>query len=323
MSGSLVVVENAVKSFPVGRSSLRLGHIVALDRVSLEVCEGQTIGLVGESGCGKSTLGRCILHLLALDKGVIRVRGQEVQGMSEKEFRPLRRQLQMVFQNVKMSFNPAMMIGQSLVDAMRLYRDLTREDKMARALDLLDCVQLSARFASQFPSEVSGGELQRAALARALAVEPRFIFLDEPTSDLDMSIRGQIVNLLLDIQERNAMAYIFVSHDLRLIQYVADELHVMYMGQIVEVGKRDEVFESPLHPYTRALLAATLVGRDERQQTRQSALKGEVMSQRWVGQGCKLFSRCAQSTARCSEEPQILRTVYPGRQVRCWRISEG
>lgn len=322
MNAPLLEIEGAIKNFQVRRSPFRRSQIVALDGVHLAVKDGQTIGLVGESGCGKSTLGRCILHLLRLDEGSIQFRGRGINDLSEKAFRPLRRELQIVFQNPKASFNPAMTIGQSLIDAMRLRSDLSHSDKMTYSLQLLDRVQLNSRFAAHAPSEMSGGELQRAALARALAVEPSFVFLDEPTSALDMSIRGQIVNLLLDLQERYKMAYIFVSHDLLLIKYVADSICVMYMGQIVEVGKRDDVFESPFHPYTRALLAATLVGRNQRRLIRQHALKGEVIGQGWSGRGCKLFPRCAEARERCSQEPQVLRIVCPGRQVRCWRVGE-
>jgi peptide/nickel transport system ATP-binding protein len=322
MSEPLLQVANATKRFNVRHSPFRRSRITALDDVSLDVAEGETIGLVGESGCGKSTMGRCILHLVLLDGGAIRFRGREVQGLPEREFRPLRREVQMVFQNPRTSFNPALTIGQSLVDAMRLRNELAAGDKMTYALEMLDRVQLSPRFVMQFPRETSGGELQRVALARALVVAPKFIFLDEPTSALDMSIRGQIVNLLLDIQERDRLAYIFVSHDLLLIKYVANVIYVMYKGQIVETGTRDEIFESPLHPYTRALLAATLVGRKQRRETRRHSLRGEVAGERWSGAGCKLYPRCAEALERCATESQALVTLYPGRQVRCWRAQE-
>jgi len=319
MNTPFIKIEDAVKIFTLHGLAFRRKSFFAIDHVSMEIKQGQTIGLVGESGSGKSTLGRCILSLLRLDGGKIIFRGLKIHNMKAREFRPLRRELQMVFQSPKTSFNPSMTIGQSIINAMCLRTDLSKKAKLEYLIELLNQVQLSPLFAGKFPWEVSGGELQRAGLARALAVQPKFIFLDEPTSALDISIRGQIVNLLLDIQERNKLTYIFVSHDLQLIRYVADYIYVMYMGQIMESGKREELFSYPLHPYTRALLRATLLGREERRQARLQSLKGEVIAYDWSGKGCKLAPRCAEATPKCFEETQFLHTIN-GRQVRCWRV---
>lgn len=316
-------IQNAVKVFTMRRRSLKRVSMTAVDDVSLIVRRGETVGLVGESGSGKSTLGRAILRLLDLDGGKILFEGQEIQGLSEREFRPLRTKLQMVFQNPATSFNPAMTIGQTLVDAMCLSRHLTLKQKEQRALALLDQMELDERFVALYPYEMSGGQLQRVALARALAPEPDFIFLDEPTAALDMSIRGQIINLLLSLQRQSSLSFIFVSHDLRVIRYIAHYVYVMYLGQIVEAGPKHAVFETPRHPYTRALLAATLIGQAERGEMRRTGmLAGEVIQRTPDFAGCKLYGRCRYATERCAHEPQALRTVAPDHWVRCWRAEE-
>lgn len=221
------------------------------------------MGLVGESGSGKSTLGRSILRLTTLDAGKILYEGQEIQHLSESQFRPLRRKLQMVFQNPLTSFNPMMTIEAALLDSMRLVTELSPSEKKQRVFQLLDQVELSERFAKLYPYEMSGGQLQRAALARALAPDPDFIFLDEPTAALDMSIKGQIVNLLVRLQRETRISFIFVSHDLRVVRYIADRVYVMYRGEIVEAGSKQQIFENPQHAYTRMLLDATLIGRSK------------------------------------------------------------
>jgi oligopeptide/dipeptide ABC transporter ATP-binding protein len=319
----VLVVQNAVKVFTVRRRSLKRVSMTAVDDVSLTVRRGETVGLVGESGSGKSTLGRAILRLLDLDGGKVLFEGQEIQGLSEREFRPLRAKIQMVFQDPATSFNPTMTIGQTLVDAMRLAGHLTLKQKEQRALALLDQMQLDERFVALYPYEMSGGQLQRVALARALAPEPDFIFLDEPTAALDMSVRGQIINLLLSLQRQSSLSLIFVSHDLRVIRYIADRVYVMYLGQVVETGTKRAVFESPRHPYTRALLAATLIGQAERGEMRRAGmLAGEVTHRAPDFAGCRLYGRCRHATDRCAREPQALRAVAPDHWARCWRAEE-
>ncbi|MBP8972239.1 MAG: ABC transporter ATP-binding protein [Anaerolineae bacterium] len=318
-----LVVQNAVKVFTVRRRSLKRVSMTAVDDVSLTVRRGETVGLVGESGSGKSTLGRAILRLLDLDGGKILFEGREIQGLSEREFRPLRAKIQMVFQNPATSFNPTMTIGQTLVDAMRLARHLTLKQKEQRALALLDQMQLDERFAALYPYEMSGGQLQRVALARALAPEPDFIFLDEPTAALDMSVRGQIINLLLSLQRQSRLSFVFVSHDLRVIRYIANRVYVMYLGQVVETGTKRTVFETPRHPYTRALLAATLIGQAERGEMRRAGmLAGEVTQEAPDFAGCKLYGRCRVAADRCAREPQALRAIAPDHWARCWRAEE-
>ncbi len=320
---TILTVEDAVKTFTVRRRSLQRVRMTAVDGATVTVRRGETVGLVGESGSGKSTLGRCILHLMQLDQGKIIFEGQEIQALRERDFRPLRSRIQMVFQNPLTSFNPMLTIGQTLLDAMRLVADLSTQEKRQRVLALLDQIQLDERFAGLYPYEMSGGQLQRVALARALAPNPDFIFLDEPTAALDMSIRGQIVNLLLQLRRQGNLSSIFVSHDLRVIRYVADRIYVMYLGQIVEAGEKHQVFTTPHHPYTRSLLAATLIGQTDREKIqRRSAVSGEVVQKAQDYHGCRLYGRCRFSQEACAREPQVLREIQPAHWVRCWRAEE-
>ncbi len=312
----LLVVQGAVKRFALRRRSLKRTMAVALDGVDLTVDRGQTVAVVGESGSGKSTLGRAILHLIRLDAGRILFEGREIQDLDEAAFRPLRAELQMVFQNPAASFDPMMTIGDTLVDAMHMLQGVDREEKYRRAMRYLSEMQLNERFAGLYPYEMSGGQLQRVALARALVPEPKLIFLDEPTAALDMSIRGQIINLLMRLQERQRLAFIFISHDLRVVRYVADHVLVMYLGEVVESAPKAPLFRAPRHPYTQALLAATHVAAGDRR----LGLHGEVAG--IAGSGCRLAQRCPHAVARCRVERQELRTIAPDHAVRCWRAEE-
>ncbi len=316
----LLCVERSVKRYALRRLGVRRSHVAALDGVSLAVRRGECVGLVGESGSGKSTLGRCVLNLTPLDAGRIVFQGQEIQALGERDWRPLRRQLQMVFQNPLTSFNPMMTIEQSLQDALRHTTGMEAAARRNHAQVLLEQVQLDQRFAALYPYELSGGQLQRAAIARALAPGPDFLFLDEPTAALDMSIKGQIVNLLRDLQRRHERALIFVSHDLRSVRYVADRICVMYQGQVVEQGSRAAVFDRPRHPYTRALLAATLIGRRARAASTAPGGIGEPAER--SPEGCRLVGRCPFAQERCRREPQELRPIAPGHEVRCWRSED-
>jgi len=313
----LLRVEGATKRFALRRTGLRRRETIALDGVDLAVAPGETVGIVGESGSGKSTLGRAIVRLIRLDAGRIVFEGREVQDLDDAVFRPLRARLQMVFQNPLASFNPAMTIGDALVDAMRLVDGLTTAEKHERAAALLADVQGDARFAALYPYEVSGGQLQRAALGRALAPGPKLVFLDEPTSALDMSIRGQVVNLLLRLQRQSGVAFLFVSHDLRVIRYCAHRVVVLYLGEVVETAPKAKLFAAPRHPYTDALLASTRLGGGERRLSLHGEATAEVPEA-----SCRLAPRCPHALPRCRSERQVLREVAPGHLVRCWRAEE-
>lgn len=314
----LLAVEGATKRYPVRGRGLRRAEVTVLDGVDVTVDEGETLGVVGESGSGKSTLGRAIMRLIDLDGGRILFEGRQVQGLGDAAFRPYRARTQMVFQNPATSFNPMMTIEDALLDAMRLLRDRSLADKRRRAAALLDEVELDTRFLALYPHEMSGGQLQRVAVARALAPSPKLVFLDEPTAALDMSIRGQVVNKLRELQHRQRLGFVLVSHDLRTVRYVADRVVVMYMGQIVESAPKPALFAAPAHPYTRALLAATRIGDAD---AAAHALKGELAGTA-PALGCRLAGRCPHALARCTREPQPLRPLGTDRLVRCWRAEE-
>jgi oligopeptide/dipeptide ABC transporter ATP-binding protein len=319
----LLEVEDLVKTYTVRRGIMRRENITAVEGVSFNVEYGETLALVGESGCGKSTIGKCILGLVKIDQGTIRFQDQEIQDLSGTEFKPFRKHIQMVFQDPLSSFNPMMKISRTLMDPLRLRDDLTKADRYAEIIKLLDDVRLDHNYASLYPRQMSGGQLQRVGIARAIASQPELVFLDEPTSALDMSIRGQIVNLLLDLQRDRNLSYVLVTHDLRLVLSMADRVVMMYLGEIVEEGRADEIFRQPLHPYTQGLLSAALLGEEiERQQGDEVQLQGEVIALAADYVGCKLYKRCPFALDRCAEEPQELREVMPGRRVRCWRALD-
>lgn len=315
-------VAELVKKFPIRLSAFKRGTLVAVDRVSFRIQEEETLGLVGESGCGKSTVGRCILHLLRPDSGTVTYRGTEISALSERQFRPFRKHIQMVFQNPLTSFNRVKPVRASIFEALSLL-NLDRESKKRQCQRLLEEVGLRPELGSRFPFQLSGGQLQRVAIARALAPNPDFIFLDEPTAALDMSIRGQIVNLLLGVQERRRTSYLLVSHDLRVIYSMAHKVMVMYLGQIVEDASKEELFAHCLHPYTRSLFRATLIGRAEPAlSAKYNLVSGEVMQVTEEFRGCKLFQRCKISQPDCSKDVPPLIELRPGHYVRCWRARE-
>jgi oligopeptide/dipeptide ABC transporter ATP-binding protein len=319
----LLEVENLVKTYLIRHSLFQRGILTAVSGVSFHVERGETLALVGESGCGKSTIGRCILRLIDLDRGAIRFQDQEIQQLSSTHFRPYRKYLQMVFQDPLGSFNPMMKISRALLEPLRLRDDLTEAERKVEIINLLEHVKLDKRFANLYPRQMSGGQLQRVGIARAIASRPKLIFLDEPTSALDMSIRGQIVNLLLDLQQEENLSYVLVTHDLRLVRSMANRVLVMYLGEVVEEGRVEDIFSQPLHPYTRGLLAATLVGQARAHRRREAIqLKGEVLAMSPEYVGCKLYKRCPFAQPRCADEPQVLREIIPKRWVRCWRAED-
>jgi len=321
LTGSVLEVEAVRKTFRQSAGIARgMRAIAAVDGVDLRLERGRTVALVGESGCGKSTLARLILRLHKPDSGRIRLLGHEVQDLSERAFRPLRRHVQMVFQNPLGSFDPMHTIGTSVAETMRLRANGGSTEGAVG--ELLTEVGLSPRFAKLKPRAVSGGELQRAAIARALAPHPDLVVMDEPTSALDMSIQGQVLSLLKALQERHGLSYLIATHDLRTVRLVADEVMVMYLGQVVESGPTEEILTRPTHPYTRGLLyASDLTGRtDEKDRT--VRIKGAVRTAEPGFRGCRLVDRCPVAAERCREE-QELTEVGPGHRARCWRAVTG
>ncbi|MGC8874266.1 MAG: oligopeptide/dipeptide ABC transporter ATP-binding protein [Chloroflexia bacterium] len=313
-----------VKRFRVRQSLARHTVVTAVNGVSFSVRPRETVALVGESGCGKTTVGKLALGFLPPDAGQVRFRDKPLNALSGEERLAYRRSVQMVFQNPLASFNPMMSIGATLLDALRLRNDLSRSEKEAEVIRLLQRVGLEPEMATRYPSEMSGGQLQRVGVARALAPGPSFIFLDEPTSALDMSVRGQVINLLLDLQADRGLAYLLVSHDLRVVRAMAHYMLVMYLGQVLEEGPVEEVLSRPLHPYTQSLLAATLLGfLAQAPAVRRVRVRGEVLQLPPGYHGCSLYRRCPLVAERCQQEPQRLAEVSPGHWVRCWRVLEG
>ena len=306
----LLEVTDLVKHFPIKSGVLidrQVGAVQAVDGVSLSVAPGETLGLVGESGCGKSTLARTILQLLKPTSGSVRFDGDEIAGASRRRLRPLRREMQMIFQDPYASLNPRKRVGQIVGGPLKLHGLADGKELRRQTESLLDRVGLSSEHYNRYPHEFSGGQRQRIGIARALALKPKLIIADEPVSALDVSIQAQIINLLEDLQEEFALTYIFVAHDLGVVRHVADRVAVMYLGKIVELGPADEVYANPVHPYTEALLSAvpipdprTNAGRTPR------VLEGDVPSPADPPRACRFHTRCPYATEICSEVEPLL-----------------
>ena len=318
--GPVVEVRELVKDYVTRDAKLRRRTARAVDGVSFEIRAGETFAIVGESGSGKTTVGRVLLKLTGATGGSVLFAGREIQDEPERHFRPRRRHMQMVFQDPLAAFDPQTTIGSALREFTRPAGLRTRAEQNAAIAEAIRRVGLEPELAERRPSQVSGGQLQRLSIARSLLPEPDLLFLDEPTSSLDVSIRGQIVNLLLDLQERDALAYLLVAHDLRVVYAMAHRVAVMYLGQFVEVGSRDQVYANPRHPYTRGLLDAADLD-DPPRAADPVRLVGEISEEATRRPGCRLSMRCPFAVGRC-EEPQPLTETESGHLVRCWRAIE-
>lgn len=322
---SILDVRGLKKYFPIysGLFAQRVeGWVRAVDDVSFSIRCGETLGLVGESGCGKTTTGRCILQLDRPTAGEVLFEGQNLARMADAALRPLRRQMQIVFQDPYSSLNPRMTIGQILSEPIRVHRispDGRRyEDRVA---ELLSVVGLNPLMAGRYPHELSGGQRQRVGIARALALEPKFIVCDEPISALDVSIQAQILNLLEELQERFGLTYLFIAHDLSVVRHISDRIVVMYLGKVVEIAGRQELYENPLHPYTKALLSAVPIPDPLVEARRERiVLGGEVPSPLNPPHGCIFHSRCPIAVEECSQRVPELREVRPNHRAACIRV---
>jgi oligopeptide/dipeptide ABC transporter ATP-binding protein len=312
----LLRVENLVKLFPVTRGAIlrrTVGVVHAVDGVSFWLAEGETLGLVGESGSGKSTVARCILRLVEPTSGRIVFRGRDVSSVSQKTLRALRRNMQIVFQDPYGSLNPRMTVQDLVAEPLRFHgladgRRVTRQ----RVGEVLELVGLSAEQAGRYPHAFSGGQRQRIAIARALACRPKLLVLDEPVSALDVSIRGQILNLLEDLQAELGLSYLFIAHDLSLVRHIADRVCVMYLGKVVETADRDDLFEAPQHPYTQALLSAVPVPDPAKERSRgRLPVRGEIPSPLEPPPACRYHTRCFKAQPVCSEHEPPLEEVAP------------
>ncbi len=315
----LARAQNVSKHFPVGRRLFGLqprSWLRAVDGVSLDIPTGATVGLVGESGCGKSTLGRLFIRLLEPTDGAIVFEGTDITRLGGEALRPLRPRFQMVFQDPMGSLDPRVRVGESVSEPLLIAGSGNRRDRREQARAMLELVGMGADALDRYPHEFSGGQRQRIGIARALVVRPAFIVADEPVSALDVSVRAQIINLFQDIQERFGLAYLFVSHDLSVVRHIADHVAVMYLGKLVENGPARELFSAPLHPYSKALLAAAPPTRPNRTRER-VVVEGDLPSPLEAPQGCAFHTRCPLAQARCREETPLLRGVGSDRTVAC------
>ncbi len=321
-AGVLLAATDVVRHFPVrGTGVLRrqIGVVHAVDGVSLEVRERETLGLVGESGCGKSTLGRALLRLSDLTSGRVVFDGQDISTLSRAALRPLRREMQMVFQDPYASLNPRKRVGAILATPFLIHGTLPRSRIPGRVRELLELVGLPAAAATRYPHEFSGGQRQRIGIARAIALEPRLIVADEPVSALDVSIQAQVINLFTDLQEQLGLTYVIVAHDLSVVRQVSDRIAVMYLGQIVELGPAEDVCANPVHPYTEALLSAVPIPDAEVSARRERiVLAGDVPSPITPPPGCRFHPRCRYATEVCrTTQPPLVPHRGPGHVAAC------
>ena len=313
---ALIEVENLKKYFATPR-----GKVHAVDDVSFTIDEGSTVGLVGESGCGKSTLGRTIVHLLDSTGGKIYFQGKDVTKVNRKQAKELREDLQFIFQDPFSSLNPRMTVKSTVQEPLILSGKYKKQELDDVTFQVMERVGLEKRFQHSFPHELDGGRRQRVGIARALAVDPRFIVCDEPVSALDVSIQAQILNLLMDLQEKEDLTYLFVTHDLSVVRHISDCICVMYLGHLVEKSPTKELFESPLHPYSKALLSA-VPSIDIHKKRERIILKGEISSPIDPKPGCRFANRCLYAQEQCRGSDIALEEVSPGHLVACRRIKE-
>ncbi|HWR60077.1 MAG TPA: oligopeptide/dipeptide ABC transporter ATP-binding protein [Clostridia bacterium] len=310
----LIQVDNLKKYFNVGPGQV----LKAVDDVSFYIYEGETLGLVGESGCGKSTTGRTMIRLYEATGGKVLFDGKDVHSMSRPEQKEFTKQAQMIFQDPYASLNPRMTVGDIIGEGIDIHGIFSGKDRMARIFELLQTVGLNKEHASRFPHEFSGGQRQRIGVARALAIEPRFIVCDEPISALDVSIQAQVVNLLIKLQQGMNLTYLFIAHDLSMVKHISDRVAVMYLGTVAELAASKELYDNPLHPYTQALLSAIPIPDPDIEKGRQRILlEGDVPSPINPAPGCRFKARCKYAKDICSSEMPLFREVGPDHFVAC------
>jgi oligopeptide transport system ATP-binding protein len=320
-SQSLVQVKHLRKYFPITKGILfqrEIGSVKAVDDVSFDIQKGETLGLVGESGCGKTTTGRTLIQLYRPTTGEVFFDGVNLVQTQGKELRDLRKHMQMIFQDPYASLNPRWTISRIITEPLRVHNIVQGKESVEKVTELLELVQLNANFMNRYPHEFSGGQRQRIGIARALATTPKFIVCDEPISALDVSIQAQIVNLLEDLQEQLGLTYLFIAHDLSMVRHICDRVAVMYLGVIVELADRDELYDNPLHPYTQALLSAVPIPDPRITRARKRIiLEGAPPSPENIAAGCRFHPRCPNVKEGCKTETPQWREVKPGHWVTC------
>ncbi len=318
----LVEVEHLTKFFPVRRGVLQRVHawVQAVDDVSFHILQGETLGLVGESGCGKTTVGRTMLRLLEPTSGRVTFDGVEVFRLKGGEMKSMRRNMQIIFQDPYSSLDPRMPVGESVAEGLRIHRIGTPAERRKLVQDMLRKVGLEEYHARRYPHEFSGGQRQRIGIARALALQPRFIVADEPVSALDVSIQSQVLNILKDLQAEFNLTYLFIAHNMSVVEHISDRVAVMYLGKVVELASRQALFSDPLHPYTQALMSAIPIP-DPHVRRQRILLPGDVPSPLNPPRGCRFHPRCPVAMEHCAVEEPRFQEVSPGHSVACWRVA--
>ena len=318
----LLEVNNLVKHFPVRGGLLQrvVAQVRAVEDVSFHIYDGETFGLVGESGCGKTTVGRTILRLVPATGGSVTFEGQDVFAAKPRELKQLRRNMQIIFQDPYSSLDPRMPVGESIGEGLLVHGIGTRAERFERVIQTLRSVGMQEYHARRYPHEFSGGQRQRIGIARALALQPKFIVCDEPVSALDVSIQAQVLNILQDLQAEYKLTYLFVAHNMSVVEHIADRVGVMYLGKLVEVAPRGELFRNPRHPYTKALMSAIPVP-DPRNKRERIILKGDVPSPIKPPSGCRFHTRCPEAIERCKTEEPLLRETSAGHWTSCLLVN--
>jgi oligopeptide transport system ATP-binding protein len=318
---ALVRLENLTKHFPITRGIViqrQVGAIQAVDKISFDIRKGETLGLVGESGCGKSTAGRTILQLYRPTSGKVYFKDQDLTTLQGEQLRHIRRDMQIIFQDPYASLNPRMTVGNIIAEPLEVHRIGSARERKERVRELLRLVGLNPYFINRYPHEFSGGQRQRIGVARALALQPEFIVCDEPISALDVSIQAQVVNLLEELQEKFGLTYLFIAHDLSMVRHISDRTAVMYLGKIVELADRDEIYNNPLHPYTQALLSAVPIPDPIKERKRERIiLTGDVPSPANPPSACRFHTRCPLAVDVCSQIEPEWREVVHDHWVAC------
>ncbi len=318
----LIEVEHLKKYFPVRGGLLQrvVGQVQALDDVSFNVYQGETLGLVGESGCGKTTVGRTMLRLTEPTGGVVRFEGKNIFDLQGRELKAIRRDMQIIFQDPYASLDPRTPIGESVMEGLKIHGIGTPKERYAMMIEMLKKVGLEEYHARRYPHEFSGGQRQRIGIARALALRPKFIVCDEPVSALDVSIQSQVLNILKDLQQEFGLTYLFIAHNLSVVEHISNRVAVMYLGKMVEMTGREELFRNPLHPYTQALMSAIPIP-DPKVKRERIILKGDVPSPLNPPKGCRFHPRCPVAMAQCALQEPEFKEVVPQHWVACWRVG--